>query len=156
MNKQEITKWFTDKLNSCYPAAYDKDDSNIFWIYDQNFVRKQKLCKLNNQEIILTNNVKGTCLFIQNTDMNFINFDYTNIWKFFEENYVNDYYIIQSLLQNIMKEYIKLDINKHSIYYSWKLRYNTDELKAYTSFIREPNMTYHKKPLKMYSKHYDI
>ena len=110
MTKEEISNWFINKLTSCYPVKhYDYPDS-ILWFYDENFIRKIKLCKLNNQYISLPNKVSGICLFEQNIKNKVLSCDYNEIWCFFKTNYINNYSDIQSLIKDLLSDTTKLNV----------------------------------------------
>ena len=110
MSKEELATWFINKLTSCYPVIHDNYSNCIFWFYDEKYVRKLKLCKLNNQEISLPNKVYGVCLFEQNIKTMNLWCDYDNIWSFFESNYINKYNDIQLLINDILSDYTKLNV----------------------------------------------
>ena len=110
MSKEELATWFINKLTSCYPVIHDNYSNRIFWFYDEKYVRKLKLCKLNNQEISLPNKVYGVCLFEQNIKTMNLWCDYDNIWSFFESNYINKYNDIQLLINDILSDYTKLNV----------------------------------------------
>jgi len=104
MSKEELSDWFWNKFNCCYPVKSDEFPDSIFWFYDETFVRKQKICKLNNQDITFPDKVKGVCLFDQDTRYEVFMCDYDLIWTYFKDNYGDDYDYIQSLISDILKE----------------------------------------------------
>ena len=108
MTKYELTKWFWNKFNSCYPVKHDDLPDRIFWVYDEKFIRKLKLCKLTNQEITLPNKVQGKCLFDQDLKTEYLWCDNEEIWSFFKQNYKDNYYDIQSLIKDILSDTTKL------------------------------------------------
>ena len=110
MNKEELTKWFINKFSSCYPVKHDDLPDGIFWYYDEKFIRKIKLCKLNNQEITLPDKVKGTCLFEQDLKNKYLWCDNEEIWNFFRNNYIDNYDDIQSLIKAILSDTTKLNV----------------------------------------------
>jgi hypothetical protein len=46
MVKEELSKWFWDKFNSCYPVVHEDYPKIIFMFYDENFLRQKKLAIL--------------------------------------------------------------------------------------------------------------
>lgn len=101
MNKEQMSSWFINKLNSCYPVKHEDIPDSIFWMNDDKIIRKIKLCKLNNQKI---NNikVKGKCLFEQNIKYRLFICDYNEIWKVLENNYSSYYNNIQYFVSDII------------------------------------------------------
>ena len=110
MNKEELTVWFWNKFKSCYPVKHDDYPDSIFWFYDEKFIRKIKLCKLNNQEITLPNKVSGKCLFDQDLKNKHLWCDNKEIWSFLIQNYRDNYDDIQSLIKNILSDVTKLNV----------------------------------------------
>ena len=109
MTKEELTIWFVDKFNSCYPVTIEDDYTRLFWFYDEQFIRKIKLCKIENIKYPIHNTVKGTCLFDVHISNRYLFCDYKEIWSFFEKNYSKNYNEIQSLISEIFRyELIKL------------------------------------------------
>jgi len=109
MNKKELIKWFCDKFNSCYSVKHDDYPDVILWFYDETYIRKLKLYKLNKQENILPNKVKGICLFRQDTRKKIFWCNYNEIWEFLEDNYKDgDYNEIQLLIKNVLSNNIEL------------------------------------------------
>ncbi len=102
MSKDEISIWFNQKINSCYPVKIKNNKRSIFWIYDEQNIRKLKLCKLNNHEITLPTKIKGVCLFQQDFLNDNLWCDYLEIWKFIENNYSNNYDDIQQIIKNVV------------------------------------------------------
>jgi len=102
MNKEELTIWFWNKFNSCYPVIHDDYPNWIYWFYDETYIRKLKLCKLNNQKFVLPNKIKGTCLFKQIPDINHLYLDYNDIWLFFKQNYKDNYDEIKLFVTDIL------------------------------------------------------
>src|ERR1035437_852387 len=139
MTKDEIYIWILDKMKSCYPTK-STDNDHIFWFYDEQYIRKQKLCEINNQEINLPNKPKGICMFYQNTDSKYLVLSYEHVWKFIEDNYIDDYLEIQNLITEIvndiniqnLKEYIYPD-RLHYFRFP-ELILNMDELIIYDEY----------------------
>ncbi len=109
MTKDELTDWFWNKFNSCYTVTHDDYPDSIFWFYSEQFVRKLKLCKLNNQDITLPDKIKGCCLFEQSFKIKKLYCDYNIIWRFFKQNYKDDYDEIQLFINDILSDTIKLN-----------------------------------------------
>jgi hypothetical protein len=110
MNEQELKVWFWDKFNSCYPIKHDEYPDSIFWIYDEQYIRKIKLCKINNQDIILPNKVSGVCLFEQNIENEFLYCNTIDIWYVFLPNYSANYFDIKKLITGWLKDTTKLNV----------------------------------------------
>ena len=137
MKKEELANWFWNKFNSCYPVTHDDYKNSIFWFYEQNYIRKLKLCKLNNQEITIPDKVKGICLFQQDLKRDCLWCDYMDIWSFFEQNYNTNYDDIQSLIKDILSDTIKLNVYtpKLFILIDNKLLSDTTKLNVYTPYL---------------------
>ena len=110
MTKEELTIWFWNKFNSCYPVGHDDYPDNIYWYYDDKYIRKIKLCKINNQEIILPIKVNGICLFRQDLKNKSLWCNYDEIWSFFKQNYKDNYNEIQSIIKEILSDTTKLNV----------------------------------------------
>jgi hypothetical protein len=110
MTNYELSNWFINKLNSCYPIIINDYPEYIFWIYDEKFIRKYKICKINNNIITIPNKVSGICLFQQDLKNKKFYCDYRNIWSFFIDNYKDNYNDIQLLIKNILSYYTKLNV----------------------------------------------
>ena len=102
MTKEELTIWFCNKFNSCYPVVHDNYLNKIFWIYDKQYARNLKLCKLNNQKFVLPNKIKGDCLFDQDILNNYLYCEYQEIWSFFKQNYKDNYDEIKLFVTDIL------------------------------------------------------
>lgn len=107
MNKEELSKWLLNKLNSCYPIIQNDNENIIYWIYDKQYIRKEKLNKLNNQDIIQPK-IKGCCLFEQDMTNKYLYCDYFHIWEFISNNSEISPYCTSSIIKSILKENIKL------------------------------------------------
>lgn len=108
MTIEELKLWFLDKVNSCYPAIHDDYPESIFWFYDEKFVRKLKLCKINNQNITLPSKVEGYCLFCQDFKNMWFYCDHDEIWSFFYENYKYDYFDVQLFIKDALYDIEKM------------------------------------------------
>jgi len=110
MNKEELTNWFIDKFNSCYPVTHTDFPESTFWFYDEKFIRKIKLCKINNQNITLPTIVTGICLFEEDLKNDWFNCDYNKIWSFIYKNYSTEFHVVQSFITNILEENNKCNV----------------------------------------------
>ena len=110
MNKEELSKWFWNKFNSCYPVVHKDYPKNIFMIYDEQFLRQKKLARVLNEDVIYPNKVTGKCLFCQDYKNNYFRCHYDEIWSFFKENYSRNYTDIQSLIKSLLEEHDKLQV----------------------------------------------
>jgi len=65
MTKEELSKWFLNKFNSCYPVKHKDHPEIIFMFYDEQFLRQKKLSRVLDEELIYpsTVKVKGKCLY---------------------------------------------------------------------------------------------
>jgi len=142
MTKKELSAWFWNKFNSCYPVTNDDYPYEIFWIYDEKMMRKIKLCKLNNEEVSLPNKIIGICLFKQNVKHKQLCLDYDNIWLFIKNNYKCNYSDIQIIIKDIISDDIIL--NEYTIKQIVDLKYHTmipdtTKLKLYTFYTSHLN-----------------
>ena len=108
MTKEELSKWFWNKYNSCYPVVHEKYPENIFMIYDEQFLRQKKLTRVLNEDLIYPTEVKGRCLFRQDYKNHNFWCDYNEIWSFFERNYSTNYTHIQTFIRSLLEEHDKL------------------------------------------------
>ena len=111
MTKEELSTWFWDKFNSCYPAIHHDYPESIFWYYDDKVLRKIKLCKLDGKEFTQTK-VTGVWLFEQDFKNQYLYCNYDKILLFFYENYSDNFYDIQSLIKDVIKETDKMSVLK--------------------------------------------
>lgn len=131
MKDKELKIWLINKFNSCYIAQHYNYPGVNFYYYDESYIRKQKLCKLNNQEIKLPSKVNGICLFQKDMNNKLFQFDYVNIWIFLDENsnYKDKYNTINEFIDNTIKETTKIPNN-------YKTRIgNLDEIKYIDELI---------------------
>ena len=108
MTKKELSKWFWNKYNSCYPVIHEDYSDNIFMIYDENFLRKKKLARVLNEDLVYPKEVKGKILFRQDYKNDRFWCDDIEIWSFFKRNYSSNYTDIQTLIKNLLVEHDKL------------------------------------------------
>jgi len=139
MEKEELTKWFIDKFNSCYPVAHDNYPDSIFWFHDELYTRKMKLCKLSNQKITLPNKISGECLFEQDFNSKYLWCDYNEIWSFFEKNDIYNYDKIQSSIKDILSDTTKFSVFTPRCYTKGEIQCrlsDTTKLSVYTPQIQ--------------------
>jgi hypothetical protein len=79
-------------------------------IYDKQFLRKIAINSVLGKDIEYPKEIKGVCLFRQDSDNTFLWCDNDEIWSFFEKNYRNDYADIQSLIKGWLSEADKLNV----------------------------------------------
>ncbi|MCK9416082.1 hypothetical protein M0Q97_05415 [Candidatus Dojkabacteria bacterium] len=108
MSKEEISKWFWNKFNSCYPVVHEDYPESIFMIYDEQFLRQKKLARVLDKELSYPTEVKGICLFHQDYKNGWFECSYDEIWSFFKRNYSSNYTDIQTLIKNLLVEHDKL------------------------------------------------
>ena len=131
MTKEKLSDWFITKFKSCYPVKHDDYSGSIFWFYDEQFVRKLKLYKVNNEELTSQTEIKGRCLFEQDLKNGYLWCDYKNIWSFFENNYTNNYTEIQSLITEIL-----LQTNNMSVFTPEKYFFDLDSILSDTNSLK--------------------
>ena len=110
MSEEELKVWFFDRLNSCYPVIHDDYPNRLYWFYDDQFVRKIKLCRLSGEKIELQSNVSGICLFDQDIKNKFLYCDYDEIWSVFYKEYCDNYNDVQRLIKSWLEEDEKLNV----------------------------------------------
>ena len=108
MIKEEISKWFWNKYNSCYPVIHKDYPKNIFMFYDEQFFRQKKLARVLGEELIYPSEIKGKCLFRQDYKNGWFDCKYDEIWSFFERNYSSNYTDIQTLIKSLLEEHDKM------------------------------------------------
>ena len=134
MTEEELKQWFWNKFNSCYPVKHSDYPDSIFWFYDEKFVRKIKLYKLNNTEVTLPSKITGVCLFEQEQKNRWFNCNHNEIWLFFCKNYKNSYNDVQLLIKSWLKETDKLSVltPERCREYSFFMLKETDKLSVLT------------------------
>ena len=136
MTNDELSKWFWNKLNSCYPVIHKDYPNSIYYFYDEKFIRKIKLCKINNTIVTLPDKVTGICLFEQDNKYKDLLCDYTEIWSFLGNNYTKNYDDIQTLISNILNDNIYLDKYKPSTCTMWNMNlFEPNKLKIYSAKV---------------------
>ena len=116
MTKEELSKWFWNKYNSCYPVVHEDYPESIFMIYDEQFIRQKKLARVLNEEISYPIEIKGTWLFEQDYKNGWFWCDQDEIWSFFENNYSANYTDIQSFIKSLLEEHNKLSVFTPTFY----------------------------------------
>ena len=134
MTEEELKIWYWDEFNSCYPVVHSDYPESVFWFYDEKFIRKTKLCKLNNSEITFPKKITGKCLFEQDFKNKWLNCEYDEIWMFFYTNYSANYHYVQSFIKNMLKETDKISALTPSYTYTYDLSMlkETDKISALT------------------------
>jgi len=107
MNKEELSKWFWNKFNSCYPVQHEDFTESIFMFYDEQFLRQKKLSRVLNENVIYPSDVKGICLFQKDYKNGWFICNYDEIWSFLYNNYSSEYSDVQSLITNLLEEHDK-------------------------------------------------
>lgn len=131
MSKDELMIWFYEKLFSCYPVKNVDYPGSIFWFYDEKFIRKIKISKVNNKDVRLPRKVKGICLFEEDTTTGCFNCDYNQIWMFISNNYIDDTKCDYETVQYLVKEFLNsYDDNRYDV---WLL---------FNNFIKINNLDY--------------
>lgn len=132
MTNKELRNWFFDKLTNCYSVVYDKYPDNIIYYYDENFIRKCKIAKINNIEIEQPLKPNGICLFDQDlvSECLWCNYDY--IWSYFKKHIDDD-----DKIKKIIMDWLKNDVNLNNYnvqQYSIRIKNrikNSQSLKSY-------------------------
>ena len=117
MNKQELKKWFWNKFNGCYKVKHSDYTDNIYYFYDEQFIRQKKLSRIVGDELFYPTKVKGICLFRQDIKNERLWCDYDEIWSYFETNFSTNYSKIQSFIKELLEEHDKLSVSIPSGYY---------------------------------------
>jgi len=104
MNKEELKKWFWNKFNGCYKVKHSNYD-DVFYFYDEQFIRQKKLSRIIGEELVYPNEVKGICLFEQDQKNGYLWCDRDEIWSFFENNFSTNYQEIQSFIKELLEEH---------------------------------------------------
>ena len=93
MSREELSKWFWNKFNSCYPVKHENFPESIFMFYDENFLRQflrqKKLARVLNEEIVYPKEIVGKCLFELDYKNRFFYYDYDEIWNFLYYNCID-------------------------------------------------------------------
>ena len=134
MSEEELKVWFFDRFNNCYPVKHDDFSNRLYWFYDEQFVRKIKLCRLSGEKIELPSNVNGICLFDQDIKNKYLHCDFDEIWTVFNKEYSDKYDDVQRLIKSWLEEAAKMKVYiPHS--YHFKSAYWLEEeakMKVYT------------------------
>lgn len=126
MNKHELIDWFDDIFNNCYYVTRE-ENNNIFMYYDINYIRQQKLAKLDGKEALPPKTTSGECLFEYDLKTKNLWCKYSVIWKYLEDNYSSKYEYIQQFI-----------INRISTFTSKRIQcFKYDKMNKYTHFIEE-------------------
>jgi len=104
--KDELSNWLTNKFLSCYKVINENNEKCIYYFYDEKYIRKLKLCKINNIKYIKTN-INGICIFQTNVIDKYL-FCNDKIWNLFMKHY--NYVDIKFILKNILN---KQEFNKY-------------------------------------------
>lgn len=107
MNKDELAKWLWNMLKSCYPLYYPSNPQFIYWYYNEQFTRKLKLCKLNNEKIIITGKSKGDFVFEQDIVREILYFNNDNVWHYFKKKMKTTDDQIKTMMNDILNDSIK-------------------------------------------------
>lgn len=103
MINKELINWFNEYFDNCYNVKHDDYPWSIFMYYDKNFVRQQKLAKLDGKNII-KHDITGVFLFEQNWENNTLRCNYNLIWSYFTKYNILIYDDIQSTINFIIKD----------------------------------------------------
>ena len=115
MSENILINWFEEKINNCYHII--KDDGDIIWVYDKNYIRKKKLAEIIGKKLSLPTTYKNeNILFYQDQVNKFFECDYEHIWLFLMKNCKNcqsknssdSYDDVQNFIKKILNENNKL------------------------------------------------
>lgn len=114
--EEELIKYFWKKFNSCYPVTYIEESNSIFFFYNESYIRKLKLYKLNKQKIIPQSKVTGNCLFKINKDINVLQCDYSKI--------VENFIIKHSICDTDIRIYLDREIRKIDYLFNYVVKFS--------------------------------
>jgi len=102
MIPEKLTEYILNIFNSCIQIKHNYDKNIIYWYYDENFIRKQKMCLLNNKSITKPKKLNGIVLFIENKNNKKLTYNINEIKKIIEKLNNNkidfsDYYSSDSM-----------------------------------------------------------
>ena len=161
---------FLKLLFSCIKIISDKYPDNIYYYYDQNLIRKQKLNTILNKSTqidlknINTENIENI-LFEQDIKTKVLWINYNKIWKKIETYYGINYIQTKEMINSWLKDDNKL--KQHSIWLKDdnKLKQHSICLKDYTNWkqytptlglYRNPRMLKNDNIWKQYTKYDSI
>ena len=136
MNKDELSKWFWNKFNSCYPVVHEDYPDNIFMIYDKNFLRQMKLARVLGTPLEYPKKIEGICLFRQDFKNKWFRCNHDEIWSFFYDNYSLNFIEVQSFIKSLLCEYNKSNSTKNSLPLIEHINLLTPQLKNYPNKLR--------------------
>jgi len=110
MTKEEISKWFWNKFNSCYQVIHKDYPENIYMFYDEQFIRQRKLSRVLDEELVYPKEIVGECLFKLDYKNSYFWYNCDDIWTFLYNNYSHNYEDVQSLIKNLLIEHDKLQL----------------------------------------------
>lgn len=82
MNKEELTNWFWNKFNFCYPVQHKEYKENYILCHDKIFIRQMKMCRIIGKEIKYPEKSSGKILFYLDYKNGYLVCDYKEIWSF--------------------------------------------------------------------------
>ena len=109
MFSYDAIKWFNDHFNDCYYVTHNEYPESLYMFYDKNFVRQQKLAKLEEKKILKTD-ITGHCLFELNWETKCFNSDYYNVWCYLRDIYNIKYYDFQIFINERLTELSNMNI----------------------------------------------
>jgi len=110
MTIDDLKHWLLNKFILCYPVVKEEYHYQIYWYYDESYIRKIKLLNLNNINNIsnytlqLNHKINGDCLFIQDIKNKFIWYDNKYILNFLKSNYNDDFIELTDLINNTLND----------------------------------------------------
>lgn len=134
MNKKELSNWLTDTLKSCYQIAHPDYSNRVFWIYDEQYIRKSKLCEIENIQISTPTKITGKIIFEQDPKNKFFWIHYS-IWKLLEKDITNVYSDVKKVVNITLKNKSLKDCMKKKKYPIIKTDVRLEEFSLLSNFI---------------------
>jgi hypothetical protein len=104
MTENELKNWFLNMFYSCYHVKHDDYPDRIYFFYDKLYLRKCVLLNILGKEIEPPKEVRGDCLFILDSQTNYLWCDYDNIWSIIQNNNCPYLINVQALIKIWMFE----------------------------------------------------
>ena len=103
MVDKKFKDYFWNKYNSCYKLP-SKKGGKYFLMYDESYVRKMRIATILGCETEIENPKNGEIVFDVDYSNGFLFCSYSDIWDFYFKNYSSEYYEVEYLLREIIKE----------------------------------------------------
>lgn len=103
MKNIELIDWFNNYFDNCYRVKHKHHTNSVFMFYDINYIRQQKIAKIEGKKVIKTN-ITGVCLFELDFNGNCIYCNYDLIWCYLQDKYTLIYDDIQIFIKHRLLE----------------------------------------------------